>query len=235
MTVDGAVSASGAMTGTNITGPAGSGRRQSFFGGQLQYYDEANSASYTIFNPSSAYRRGGSVRMNGCSRKRSCISVRPCMAMILPPMPARRSRIWTVSCTGPTSRPQGKITAATAGSVAPPEVVNQSWQAIAIAKLFRGMYMDLCVGNSPARNEQHRNGCGVFQYGGHVMEGELGVYQQNSGTPTAFRIQPHNYRIPTKAMVSIRMIYISGDIPGVQHQWWTHTETMEGGSHDRFR
>ena len=66
------------------------------------------------------------------------------------------------------------ITAATASlGAAPPEVINKSfWNDVYIAKLIRGLWMDLCVGSVPSTQTSNTEMDVVFaNTGGHVMEG----------------------------------------------------------------
>ena len=85
----------------------------------------------------------------------------------------------------------GKITAATASlGKAPPEVINQSfWQDVYIAKLIRGLYMDLCVGSWSGSTDNKEKNIVFADTGGHVMSGTPLVFiMQNSGVATGFKI-----------------------------------------------
>ena len=143
LTVDGAVSASGAMTGTNITGSGWIWSKGNlFFGGQLQYYDEANSASYTIFNPSSKRIDAERISANEwLQSKKELYFGTALYGYDFATNASKKIADKDGKLYGTDITATGKITAATASlGAAPPEVVNQSfWQAIAIAKLFRGI------------------------------------------------------------------------------------------------
>jgi len=218
LTVDGAVSASGAMTGTNITGSGWIWSKGNlFFGGQLQYYDEANSASYTIFNPSSKRIDAERISANEwLQSKKELYFGTALYGYDFATNASKKIADKDGKLYGTDITATGKITAATASlGAAPPEVINKSfWQNVYIAKLLRGMYMDLCVGTVPSTQTSNTEMDVVFSStGGHVMEGEPLVFiMQNSGTPAAFRITNRTttgFHIKANGVYTYGFIYLA--------------------------
>lgn len=194
LTVDGAVNASGDMTGANLTGAGWIWSKGNlFFGGQLQYYDEANGESYTFFNPSTKRIDSEIISSHTWMQAKTDLYFGSSLygydftTNVSKKIADKDGKLYGTDITA-----TGKITASTASlGAAPPEVINSSfWSSIATAKLLRALGIDVCVGTVPSTTTSNTELDVVFaSTGGHEMSGfPLVFIMQDSGTPTAFRI-----------------------------------------------
>ena len=194
MEVDGGITASGNMIGNCITANAWMWAKSNlYFGGQLQYYDEANNSYYTVFNPGTKRIDAEIVNSNTWAQaKTNLFFGNELFGWDFTNNTGVRIADKTGKLYGTDITASGKITAATASlGKAPPEVINQSfWTDVYIAKLIRGLYMDLCVGSVASTTTQDTEMDVVFaNTGGHAMSGTPLVFiMQNSGTATGFRV-----------------------------------------------
>lgn len=193
MEVDGAITASGNMTGNNITANGWAwAKSHLYFGGNLQYYDEANNSYYTVFNPSTKRIDAEIVNSNTwLQAKTNLFFGNDLFGWDFTSNTGKKIADKTGKLWGTDITASGKITAATASlGAAPPEVINKSfWNDVYIAKLIRGLFMDLCVGSWSGTTSNTETDIVFANTGGHVMEGTPLVFvMQDSGTASGFRI-----------------------------------------------
>lgn len=193
MEVDGAITASGNMTGNNITANGWAwAKSHLYFGGNLQHYDEANNEYYTIFNSSSKRIDAEIVNSNTwLQAKTNLFFGNELFGWDFTSNTGKKIADKTGKLWGTDITASGKITAATASlGAAPPEVINKSfWNDVYIAKLIRGLFMDLCVGSWSGTTSNTETDIVFANTGGHVMEGTPLVFvMQDSGTASGFRI-----------------------------------------------